>query len=121
MSKFDDLLDDPFVQRTYLLTLRPFLQITSVATRSADGSLAGIPGAFSGVEAGDRLSLSGFSNDNLNGQIEIRSVSNDASRLWLVGSAAGQETATITLTGSVVRRYSDIGLVTGPNDNPPNT
>jgi hypothetical protein len=121
MSKFTDLLQNPFAQRTYLVTVSPYAYITGSFTAASGGSLIAASGTFTGLMAGDVLQVSGFSNGANNGSLTLTAIAKDGSSITGTGLTMVAETATAAVQGQVTRYYSDNGLVSSPADTPAST
>jgi hypothetical protein len=121
MSKFIDLLQNPFAQRTYLITVSPYAYITGSFTAVVGGSITGAAGSFTGLVVGDVLQTSGFVNAANNGTLTLTRVAKDGSSITGTGLTTVAETATAAIQGQVTRYYSDNGLVSTPTDTPANT
>lgn len=121
MSRYTDLLRDPFAPREYLITVEPHAIARGSMSVEAGGRYRSAGGLFAGLLIGDRLTAGGFTAGANNGAVTVTAA--DPAGTWIdtdratVAEAAGAR----LVHGAVTRHFSTHGYTTGPAETPPNT
>lgn len=133
MTRFDDLLADPFAPKAYLATIQPCAFVAAeIAANAETNRLTAAPGTFLGLLPGDWLRLGGFDAEANQGWAVVAAIeSGDIEHPDRTPGAGWIELDWIALddeplgfrrlAGEVVRCYSSHGHVTRPGDEPSDT